>query len=168
MKAEFAHMQTTIQLEMEHSSRSYKDLIKTAGMRRRTLISAALGLFTQWSGNTLISYYLSDILDMIGRTSSIFKQQINVALSCWSLVSGVAIVLTCVRINRVTAAYICTISLLAVYVSWTISMERSMAAMDAGKTNNAAAGAVLFFIFAYKPSYQIFYNSMTYSKLLTP
>ncbi|RBQ73440.1 hypothetical protein FVER14953_20460 [Fusarium verticillioides] len=74
VKAEFAHMQTIIQLEMEHSSKSHMDLIRTAGMRRRTLITAGLGLFTQWSGNTLISYYLNDILEMIGRNSSIFKQ----------------------------------------------------------------------------------------------
>jgi len=28
-----------------------------------------LGLATQWSGNTLISYYLGDILTMIGKNS---------------------------------------------------------------------------------------------------
>lgn len=158
-------MQTTIQLEMQQSSKSYMDLIKTPGMRRRTLITAMLGLFTQWSGNTLISYYLNDILDMIGRTSSVFKQQINLGLSCWSLVCGVTIVLLCVRLKRVTAAYMCTISLLVVYVAWTISMERAMAADDAGTTNNAASVTVLFFIFAYKPAYQIFYNALTFSKL---
>lgn len=165
VRAEFAQMQTTIQLEMQQSSKSYMDLIKTPGMRRRTLITAMLGLFTQWSGNTLISYYLNDILDMIGRTSSVFKQQINLGLSCWSLVCGVTIVLLCVRLKRVTAAYMCTISLLVVYVAWTISMERAMAADDAGTTNNAASVTVLFFIFAYKPAYQIFYNALTFSKL---
>ncbi|KFH42472.1 Lactose permease-like protein [Hapsidospora chrysogenum ATCC 11550] len=166
VKAEFAHIQTTIKLEMENSSQSYMDLIKTAGMRRRTLISAMLGLFTQWSGNTLISYYLNDILDMIGRTSSIFKQQINLGLSCWSLVCGVTIVLTCVRLKRVTAAYITTIGMLVIYVAWTIAMERSMDALDAGKRNNAAGIAVLFFIFAYKPAYQVFYNALTYTYLV--
>lgn len=149
---------------MEHSSKSYMDLIRTAGMRRRLLITAGVGVFTQWSGNTLISYYLNDILEMIGRSSSIFKQQINVALSCWSLVCGVIIVLTCVRLKRVTAAYICTIGMLFVYVAWTIAMERASAAIDAGTRNNAAAGAVLFCIFAYKPAYQIFYNALTYSE----
>ncbi|KAF5650823.1 general substrate transporter [Fusarium tjaetaba] len=166
VKAEFAHMQTIIQLEMEHSSKSHMDLIRTAGMRRRTLITAGLGLFTQWSGNTLISYYLNDILEMIGRNSSIFKQQINVALSCWSLVCGVVIVLTCVRLKRVTAAYMCTISMLVIYVAWTVAMERATAAINAGRRNNGAAVAVLFLIFAYKPAYQIFYNALTYTYLV--
>lgn len=53
--AEFAQMQTTIRLEMEASKRSWMDIVKTSGMRRRLLITCMLGLFTQWSGNTLIS-----------------------------------------------------------------------------------------------------------------
>jgi hypothetical protein len=48
-------MQTTIRLEMEHSKKSWLSLFKTAGLRRRLLITTMLGLFTQWSGNTLIS-----------------------------------------------------------------------------------------------------------------
>jgi hypothetical protein len=160
-------MKTAIQYGIENSSKSYLDLVKRAGMRRRTLITAGVGVFSQWSGNTLISYYLNDILEMIGRSSSIFKQQINVALSCWSLVCGVIIVLTCVQLKRVTAAYMCSIGMLVVYVGWTIAMERANAAIDAGTRNEAAAGAVLFCIFAYKPAYQIFYNALTYSKSAT-
>jgi hypothetical protein len=53
--AEFAQMQTVIHLEVEAAKMSWLDLIKTSGMRRRLLITTMLGLFTQWSGNTLIS-----------------------------------------------------------------------------------------------------------------
>ena len=53
--AEFAQMQVTIRLELEASKKSWLDLFKTAGMRRRLLVTSMLGLFTQWSGNTLIS-----------------------------------------------------------------------------------------------------------------
>lgn len=163
VEAEFSHMRTTIELEYETAKMSYMDLVRTSGMRRRTIISAGLGLFTQWSGNTLISYYLSDILNMIGLTDSVLKQQINLGISCWSLVCGVVIVQVCVRLKRVTAAYICTVSLLVVYVSWTIAMQQSVVAMDAGGANQAANIAVLVFIFLYKPAYQIFYNALTYS-----
>ena len=55
VQAELAQMQATIHLELEASKRSWTDLFKTAGMRRRLLITTMLGLFTQWSGNTLIS-----------------------------------------------------------------------------------------------------------------
>ncbi|RDL35992.1 Lactose permease-like protein [Venustampulla echinocandica] len=166
VKAEVAHISTTLKLEVGDSKKSYLDLFKTAGMRRRSLISAMLGLFTQWSGNTLISYYLSDILNMIGQSDSIFQQQINLAISFWSLVCGVIISITMVRMKRVTAAYMCTISLLVVYVAWTIAMQQSIVAMEKGSRNNAANGAVLFLIFAYKPAYQIFYNALTYTYLV--
>lgn len=50
-----AQMQTTIRIELESAKKSWKDIFRTAGMRRRLLITTMLGLFTQWSGNTLIS-----------------------------------------------------------------------------------------------------------------
>lgn len=86
VKGEMAQIQCTIQIELEASKRSWSDLIATAGMRRRLLLSSMLGLFTQWSGNTLISYYLGDLLTMVGKTDPVFKQQINVSIACWSLV----------------------------------------------------------------------------------
>lgn len=55
VKAEFAQLQTTISIELEHSKKSMVDLVRTSGNRRRLLISTMLGLFTQWSGNTRMS-----------------------------------------------------------------------------------------------------------------
>jgi hypothetical protein len=56
VKAELAQIDRTIKLELEESKQSWWDMFRTAGMRRRLFISAFLGLFTQWSGNTLITY----------------------------------------------------------------------------------------------------------------
>jgi len=55
VKAEMVQIHSTIQLEKEASQHSWLSLFATAGMRRRLLITTMLGLFTQWSGNTLIS-----------------------------------------------------------------------------------------------------------------
>lgn len=55
VKAELAQIERTIKIELEESKQSWFDMFRTAGMRRRLFISAFLGLFTQWSGNTLIS-----------------------------------------------------------------------------------------------------------------
>ena len=55
-KGEMEQIRATLLLEKEASNRSWLDLVRTAGMRRRTLVTSMLGLFTQWSGNTLISY----------------------------------------------------------------------------------------------------------------
>jgi MFS family permease len=55
VRAEMLQIRTTLDLEKEAARHSWMDLVATAGMRRRLLITSALGLFTQWSGNTLIS-----------------------------------------------------------------------------------------------------------------
>ena len=54
-RAEFAQIKITLEIEAEASKRSWKEMIATSGMRKRVLIGSALGLFTQWSGNGLIS-----------------------------------------------------------------------------------------------------------------
>lgn len=163
--AEFAQMQAVIRLEYEVVSKSsWMDLLRTSGMRKRLLISSMLGLFTQWSGNTLISYFLSDLLKMIGYTESTFIQKINVSIACWSLVCGVTVSLLVTRIRRRVMYMACTISLLLCYVAWTVSMERAMHGKAINKPNNGANIATLFFIYAYAPCYNMGYNALTYSK----
>lgn len=60
---------------------------------------------------------------------------------------------------------VCTVSLLLVYISWTVSMAKSMEAIAIKQSNDGAVTATLFFIYAYTPAYNIGYNALTYSKL---
>jgi hypothetical protein len=53
-------------------------------MGRRT----ALGLFTQWSGNTPIPSYLDKFLIMNGYTDTHTKKTINPQNTAWSFVHG--------------------------------------------------------------------------------
>ncbi|KDN67688.1 hypothetical protein CSUB01_01216 [Colletotrichum sublineola] len=149
VKAEMVQIKSVITLEMEASKQTWMDLLNTAGMRRRAFITAMLGLFTQWSGNTLISYYLGDLLQMVGLTQSLVKQQINLGLSGWSLVCAflVAMLLMC-------------------YIAWTISMERAVHAQENNYDNQGASIATIFFIFMYSPCYNIGYNALTYTYLI--
>ncbi|KAL7958032.1 general substrate transporter [Trichoderma compactum] len=166
VRAEMAQIQTTIEIETENNKKNWLSIFATAGMRRRTLISSFLGLFTQWSGNTLISYYLGDLLAMIGQTESVFKQKINVAIACWSLFAGVTVSLLVNRFKRRTMYLICTCSLLVVYICWTVTMQQSIAGNLANHPNKAAGAATIFFIFAYQPCYNIGYNALTYTYLV--
>lgn len=99
------------------------DLLRTSGMRRRATVSMFLGLFTQWSGNTLISYYLGDLLEMIGFTDATTKNNINLVNSCWSLVMAILVASQVRRFRRRVMYLTCTISLLCVYIAWTVSMR---------------------------------------------
>lgn len=59
VKAEYVQIEKTLEAERETAKVGWKALFKTSGMRRRILVGAALGLFTQWSGNGLTSYVLT-------------------------------------------------------------------------------------------------------------
>lgn len=166
VKAEMAQINTTIKIELESSKKSWMDILSTAGMRRRAVITSFLGLFTQWSGNTLISYYLGDLLGMIGQTDSKVKQKINVAIACWSLICGFTVAMLVRTFRRRVMYMTCTISLLLCYIAWTISMERAVTAKETGGKNQGASIATIFFIFAYSPCYNIGYNALTYTYLV--
>ncbi|EAW16682.1 putative MFS sugar transporter [Aspergillus fischeri NRRL 181] len=161
VRAEIAQIQRTIKLELEEAKQTWWDMFRTAGMRRRLLISAFLGLFTQWSGNTLISYYLSDLLEMVNITDGVVKSKINIGIACWGLVCGTTLALTAPRFKRRTMYLTCACSLLCVYVAWTISMERFLATHA-----KAAAILTIFFIFCYSPAYNLGYNALTYTYLV--
>lgn len=48
----------------------WKSLIQTRGNRRRMLIIVAIAWFSQWSGNGLVSYYLTKVMISIGITNT--------------------------------------------------------------------------------------------------
>jgi hypothetical protein len=86
VQAEIAQIQTTIKLELENSKMSWLDLLKTVGMRRRILIAAFLGLFTQLSGNTLISYNQNKMFGTMGYKTGWIKTRLSLASNVWGLI----------------------------------------------------------------------------------
>ncbi|PLN86954.1 general substrate transporter [Aspergillus taichungensis] len=161
VKAEMAQIERTIQLELQGAKQSWADMFASAGMRRRLFITAFLGLFTQWSGNTLTSYYLSDLLDMVNVKDSVVKSKINIGNACWSLVNGTFLAIFSPRLKRRTMYLTSAVSLLCVYIAWTISMERFFTTQV-----KAAAVLTILFIYLYSPAYNLGYNALTYTYLI--
>jgi hypothetical protein len=159
VKAEMAEIKTTLEIELEHSKRSWMDMVRTAGMRRRVLIGGLLGLFTQLSGNVVISYFLGDSLKLIGYTDPNFQAQFNLGNQCWSLVCGISAALVVMRFRRRTMYLTAIVSILIVYISWTICSQQFVEHKD-----EVAAKLSLFWIYAYTPAYNIGFNALTYSK----
>lgn len=62
---------------MEVAKQSWLGLLRTPGMRRRVLVTVFIGLFTQLSGNTLLSYYSGVLFQMMGYTTDFAKTRIN-------------------------------------------------------------------------------------------
>lgn len=64
---EYREIKQTIKLEIEaKTNSSYADFFKTKGNRYRFIILISLGIFSQWSGNAIISNYVSKLYDQAG------------------------------------------------------------------------------------------------------
>jgi hypothetical protein len=163
VKAEMAQIESTIKLEMEISKRSWMDMVSTAGMRRRVLIACFLGLFTQLSGNTLLSYYQSFMYSMMGYDSTYAQTRINLANSCWSLLTAVIAAIFVAKFRRRIMFMVSASSMLLVFIAMTVSFQQLREAKNSGVKNYPAGVAALFFYFAYAPCYNIGNNALTYS-----
>ena len=160
-RAEFAQIKTALEVENESRKRGWIELFQTPGMRRRSLIGAMLGLFTQFSGNTLISNYLVIILEAIGYTDPFVQNKINLGNTAWNLVVCMTFALTIPRFPRRRMYLLCATCLICIYTGWTIAQARQMI------TGAVAPGiAVIVFIYLYSPAYAIGYNALTYTYLV--
>jgi hypothetical protein len=166
VQAEMAQIRSTIKIEMENSKQSWLDMFRTKGMRRRVLITVFLGLFTQMSGNTLLSYYQNLLFEMMGYTSDFAKTRINIANQCWSLMNAVVIALVVTRFRRRWMFMLSAASMTLVFMAMTICFQRLRVAEQAKVKNPSAQIASLFFFFAYSPCYNIGNNSLTYTYLI--
>ena len=98
---EIAEIQQTIQAEKEAEQYSaWTDLWATPGNRHRLFISISLGTFAQWSGNGVVSYYLSIILNSVGITSVDDQTLISACLQIWNLIWAVTAAMLVDRLGR--------------------------------------------------------------------
>ena len=164
-----AQIQSTIKIEMDNSKQSWMNMVSTKGMRKRTIIAVFLGLFTQLSGNSLLTYYSNLLFTMMGYTTGYAKTRINLANQCWNLTVAVPLALFVVaRFKRRTMFLTAATGMLAVFISMTISFEKLNEAKIHKTTNHAASISALFWYFAYTVPYNLGNNALTYSESLHP
>ncbi|KAI1336637.1 general substrate transporter [Xylariaceae sp. FL0016] len=151
---EMEEIRTALRLEREASrSTSYLTFFKTPGNRKRFFIVLAVGFFSQWSGNGLISYYLTLILNSIGYTSQDTQTLINGLLTLWGLIWGLAFSLIVNRFGRRTLFLASTVGCLVIYIIWTAleatyEMSTDLSADGTGGPSGIAKGVVAM-IFLY-------------------
>ncbi|KAK9382680.1 general substrate transporter [Kockiozyma suomiensis] len=120
--------------------------------RRRAFISAMVPFMQQMSGNGLVSYYLSLVLNSIGITTASRQLIINGGLCIYNW--GIAMVMTgfVPRFGRRPLLLICTSSMLLIFVIWTIlsaiNQQRNFEDTSLGR-------GVLAMIFLYYFAYNI-------------
>ncbi|KAI0116982.1 general substrate transporter [Daldinia grandis] len=135
---ELEEIRTALRVESENRrSTSYLSFFQTPGNRRRFFIVLAVGFFSQWSGNGIISYL------------------VNAMVTLWSLIVGVGFALVVNRFRRRTLFLVSTAGCWICYAIWTgleAAYEKSVDADGNGGNQNAARGVlalVLIFNFFY-------------------
>jgi MFS family permease len=151
---------------MEVSKQSWLELVRSTGLRRRFFVTIFIGLFTQLSGNTLLSYYSGKLFDMMGYKSQSQKTRINLAYACWSLINATVIALFVTRFKRRHMYMLSCCLMLLTFIAMTVTLAKLQDAEDAGVKNYPAGAASLFFYFAYAPTYNIGNNALTYTYLI--
>jgi Sugar (and other) transporter len=148
---EVIEIETTLQAEKDaHDSTGYIDMIKTKGNRRRLFISISLGVFAQWSGNGVVSYYLSLVLTTVGITSITDQTLISAGLQIWNLIFAVGAAFSVDKLGRRMLFLASALTMLISYIIIT-GLSASFA-----KTGTSSVGVtVIPFLFIYFAGYDI-------------
>ena len=89
---EMAQIRHALKVEKEASrSTSFTTLFATPGNRKRMLIIVALAVFSQWSGNGLVSYYINLVLEGVGISDAGTKAAINGGLQVRPEINGLGV-----------------------------------------------------------------------------
>jgi fucose permease len=124
-RIEIAEIRKALEIENESRRRGWAELFQTKGMRHRSLVAAALGIFVQYSGNNLISQYLVPILERIGIKDSHTQVRYNIGTEAWGFVMALIMAAVTPRFPRRRMYLLCASCLVCVYTAWTIAQARN-------------------------------------------
>ncbi|CAH0033885.1 unnamed protein product [Clonostachys rhizophaga] len=148
--AEFAEISAQLKMEIENSKARWIELLQSPGNRKRSLIAVCVGIFTQWSGNGLVSYYLAKVLATVGVTDRKTQNVINLSLSIWQWISASVCAFITTYLYRRTQFLSSFVGMLVMFSIWT-----GVSASYAQHTSTAAGTAVVAMIFLYNTMYSI-------------
>lgn len=154
---EYREIKETLAMELEAKKQSsYLDFMKTKGNRYRLAVLISLGVFSQWSGNAIISNYSSLLYSTAGIEGSTQKLGLSAGQTSLSLVVSLTMAMFVDKLGRRPTFLIATGGMLGTLACWTLT---SGLYEDHGATGASYAMIVFIWIFG------IFY-SVAWSGLL--
>ncbi|GLB05097.1 hypothetical protein AtubIFM57258_011128 [Aspergillus tubingensis] len=144
-------IQAALKIEIESVQHtSYLDMLKTKANRRRLVITLSIALFSQWGGNGVVSFYLTEVLKAVGITKSSEQLIITACLQIWNLICGIGAALLVDLVGKRSlfhsSAIIMTISYIMI-TAFTASFEQHH--------ERSVGTAVIPFLFIYFAGYGI-------------
>jgi len=162
IRFEMAQIRHALHVEREVSERStFFQLWSSPGNLKRLRIIIAIAIFSQWSGNGLVSYYINLVLEGVGIMSPRTKAAINGGLQCWNLASAMTGAFLVDWVGRRPLFIISTAGMFTAFCMWTLTT-----ALFEGLHDTAAAKATVPLIFVYYWFYDICFTPLIVSYTL--
>jgi sugar porter (SP) family MFS transporter len=153
---EYAEIKETLRLEFQYQKNSsYLDFFKTKGNRYRLMLLASLGLFSQWSGNGLTSYYATEVYNSIGITDGDTQLGLNGGLTILSLIVSVSCALLADRVGRRPLFISATASMCVCFIIWTICSSQQQE-----NGSKAAGQGVIAMIWIFSVAYALAWSGL--------
>ncbi|KAJ7126979.1 general substrate transporter [Mycena epipterygia] len=153
---ELAQIRHALGLQEEIDRRtSYWSLFATPGNRKRMRIIIGIAMFSQWSGNGLVSYYINLVLEGVGIFGDHTKAGINAGLQVFNFVVAVGASFLVDYMGRRTLFIISNAGMLFAFILWTTSE-----AIFNTLHKTAAARATIPIIFIFNFFYDVAYTPM--------
>ncbi|WQF77640.1 Putative major facilitator, sugar transporter, major facilitator superfamily [Colletotrichum destructivum] len=119
---EFREIRETIKREVAaKNSSSYLDFFRTPGNKYRFIVLISLGLFSQWSGNAIISNYTNILYTNAGIESSTARLGLSAGQTGLSLIVSLTLAMQVDRFGRRPIFLASTGGMLMTFVFWTLS-----------------------------------------------
>jgi len=147
VRHEFVEIKETLALEREFNKQSITVLWTTKGNRHRMFICLCAGLFSQWSGNSLVSYYLSLILTQIGYPDETTQDLINGVLQIWNMIVAGTMAFMVDHFGRRPLFLVSTTGMLLCFIAWTICSEQNEVEGSVGAGRGVIAMIYLYYTF---------------------
>ncbi|KAJ5881343.1 general substrate transporter [Penicillium soppii] len=158
---EFEMQEITTGISSEHAQHktSWSSMVDSPGKRKRLLITISLGIYSQWCGSSVVSYYLPLVLESVGIEDPKTQTLINGCLQLFNFFAGVMAAFLVDYLGRRALWNWGGIGMLVSFVIWTACS----ALFDQNSQNNSAGMAVIAFIFIYYFHYDIAYSVLILS-----
>ncbi|KAK4239088.1 sugar transporter [Achaetomium macrosporum] len=153
---EFREIKETIRLEFEaKKSSSYLDFFRTKGNRYRFAILISLGIFSQWSGNAIISNYASKLYDTAGVHGSTQKLGLSAGQTGLSLIVSITMALLVDKVGRRPMFLAATSGMFVTFIFWTLT-----SGLYDEHGVEGARYAMLFFIWVFSIFYALAWSGL--------
>jgi sugar porter (SP) family MFS transporter len=153
---EYQEIKETIRLEYESKSNSsYADFVRTKGNRYRLAVLISLGIFSQWSGNAIISNYASKLYDSAGVTDPTAKLGLSAGQTVLALIVSLTMAMLVDKIGRRTSFLAATGGMFGTFVFWTLT-----SGLYDEHNAPGANKAMIFFIWVFGIMYALAWSGL--------